>query len=231
MTMLSRVTVIFAALLLLAACGDGKTDRDIRPTEGAVTGAGVSSGAPDPSGPPSDGPAPTSHPSASSVAPDEVPNVVDMRLDQAEGILRGAGLLSINRADATGQNRTVLEPHNWIVRGQDPVAGTKITAGLTVTLKVGKSTDDLPTIEPTKGVVPDVRCRDLQTAQDALRGAGFYLLVPKDGLGGHRVPLVDRDWIVVGQSVAPGTQAGYKTTITLTVVKIGEPAGASGCQT
>ncbi|MEV0129740.1 PASTA domain-containing protein [Dactylosporangium sp. NPDC050688] len=229
MTRWPRGAMIGVVLLLLAGCGDGKTDDDIKPTAGAASAP--ASATPTEAGTSSAPSQPTSGPSDASVAQDEVPDVVTRRLDEAEGILRGAGLLSINRSDATGQNRVIVDPHNWIVRGQDPAAGTKIAPGITVTLRVGKSTDALPTIEPTKGVVPDVRCRDLQTAQDALRSAGFYLLVPKDGLGRGRVPLVDRGWIVVGQSVEPGTRAGYKTTVTLTVVKIGEPAGASGCQT
>jgi beta-lactam-binding protein with PASTA domain len=98
-----------------------------------------------------------------------------------------------------------------------------------VTLGVGKTTDAQPSIVATKSVIPDVRCRDLQTAQDALRAAGYYVLVPKDGLGKGRLALVDRNWIVIGQSSAPGSSPEVTSTIELTVVKYGDPTGNSGC--
>ena len=72
-------------------------------------------------------------------------------------------------------------------------------------------------------------CLDLQSAQDALRAAGFYVVTPHDGTGKSRVVLVDRNWVVIVQSVRPGTSPDRLTHIVLTVVKFGEPTGDSGC--
>lgn len=205
---------------------------------GVLAGCGVSGrpASPGPATPPT-APSPTSQPPSSESSPpdgngsaDTVPDVVGLHLDQAEAQLRGEGFLSIKRIDGTGQNRSILRTDNWVVTGQDPAAGSPVTPGVTVVLKATKPTDDLPTIDVSPGTVPDVRCHDLQSAQDALRKAGYYLLVANDGLGQHRYPALDRDWIVVGQSEPPGSAPKRTTTIHLTVVKYGEPTGQSGCR-
>jgi hypothetical protein len=70
---------------------------------------------------------------------------------------------------------------------------------------------------------------ELQAAQDKLQEAGFYLLASKDALG-DRHQILDRDWVVIGQSTAAGKLTLPLTKITLTVVKYGEPTGDSGCK-
>lgn len=173
---------------------------------------------------------PTTAPASPAPGADGVPDVTGLRLSDGEAKLRLAGFLSVRVVDATGQGRTVLEPNNWVVQTQDPRPGTTATPGLVVTLGVVKPTDGLPSVAAVSGVVPNVLCRDLQSAQDALRAAGFYVLTPKDGLGQDRVPVVDRNWIVVGQSAQPGSRPERSTHVELTVVKYGEPTGNSGCK-
>lgn len=215
--------LVCATALAVAGCGGSSGKR----AERAATAPAPTSAAPSPSDP---GGTVASSAEPASAGPGVVPDVVGQRLPDGEAILRGHGFLSINRVDVTGQGRTVLEPKNWVIRSQDPPGGVAATPGLTVSLGVAKPTDTVPSTAVVKGVVPDVRCKDLQSAQDALRAAGFYLLVPKDGLGQGRVPIADRNWIVVGQSAAPGSTPSPKSSIQLTVVKYGEPTGASGCQ-
>lgn len=221
------LVVSCAALLALTACAD---DPERPPTSPTRQGVAATPGTP-PATASADAatPTPTSSPSVTSAAALTVPKITGLRLSEGESHLRALGFLSINVVDASGAGRLILEKENWVILRQNPPAGAAAESGVPVTLSVGKPTDAQPTIKATKGTVPDVRCHDLQAAQDALRTAGFYLLLPKDGLGQGRFPLVDRNWIVVGQSVAPGSSPSASTTIELTVIKYGEPTGNSGC--
>jgi hypothetical protein len=171
---------------------------------------------------------PVSEPSPAAVAI-TVPDVTGMRLSQARAILDDAGLSNVGTTDATGKGRVILEPKNWIVTAQHPGPGTKIGRAEKVTLEARKPTDGIGPSSVTAGVMPDVVCMDLQAAQDTLQSAGFYLLSSQDALGGRR-QILDRDWVVVGQSVPAGKVALPLTRITLTVVKYGEPTGDSGCK-
>lgn len=159
-----------------------------------------------------------------------VPDVVGRRLSEAEGILSDAGFMSVRAVDDSGAGRAILEKNNWVVKRQDPAGGGRPATGISITLSVVKPTDGLPSISVDKGIVPNVVCHDLQDAQDALRKAGYYVLIAKDGLAQHRYPLVDRDWIVVGQSAEPGSSPKRTSVIQVTVVKYGEPTGNSGCR-
>ncbi|GAA3300453.1 PASTA domain-containing protein [Dactylosporangium vinaceum] len=218
-----RVTaaLVCATLLAIPGCADGP-DKPDKPGA-APPSVAASTAATDGSS--------TIAPSATASSIDtSVPDVVARRLPEAEELLRRHGFLAIRTVDATGQGRTVLEKNNWVVRTQIPAAGAPASPGLTVQLKVAKPTDEQAEGTVVKGVVPNVVCKDLQSAQDALRAAGFYVLTPHDGLGQGRIALVDRNWVVVGQSVEPGTAPDLKTHIELTVVKYGEPVGNSGCK-
>lgn len=158
-----------------------------------------------------------------------VPDVGGKRLSEARAILEGVGLSNIGTTDAAGKGRAVIEPNNWIVRAQDPKAGAQAARADKITLDVGKPTDGIGPTSVTTGVMPDVMCMELQAAQDKLQEAGFYLLSSKDALG-DRHQILDRDWVVIGQSAAPGKLTLPLTKITLTVVKYGEPTGDSGCK-
>lgn len=159
----------------------------------------------------------------------KVPNVVGKRLPDAHDALNAAGLTKIDYLDDTGQDRIVSQPNNWIVTGQDPVPGSKVQPGTRITLNVRKPSDGQGPPDTTDGTVPDVVCMNLQDAQDTLQSAGFDNLDSTDALG-DRYQIVDRNWIVVKQSARPGSRPSPTTLIMLTVVKYGEPTGASGCK-
>ncbi|MEU6186277.1 PASTA domain-containing protein [Nocardia sp. NPDC047038] len=63
---------------------------------------------------------------------------------------------------------------------------------------------------------------NLQDAQDAIQAAGVFFSRSKDATGKGRMQVIDRNWIVVAQSPAPGTLIGEGEAV-LSVVKIGEP--------
>ncbi len=155
------------------------------------------------------------------------PNVVGKRLSDAETALRDAGLTSITPVDDTGRNRIVIDPQNWVVDSQSPKAGTHVSS--TVTLQVRRPSDVKPGVTQT-GVVPNGVCMNLQDAQNAMQASGFVNLGSADGAGQGRVQILDRDWVVIGQSVPAGTKPGLTKRIVLTSVKYGESTGTSGCK-
>ncbi|MFG1924444.1 PASTA domain-containing protein [Cryptosporangium sp. NPDC048952] len=174
-------------------------------------------------------PSPSESPRAENTAASgrlTVPNLVGSSLPSADEKLKSLGFETPRTEDATGRNRPVLTRANWVVRGQDPKAGAQVADSTKVTLRVSKPTDNAATEAPSEGVIPDVVCRDLQAAQDALQAAGFFVLDSVDGSGEGRRQFVDRNWIVVKQSVAAGTRPVRSTRVLLTVVKIGEPANS-----
>lgn len=155
-----------------------------------------------------------------------VPNLVGARLPDAARQLESLGFGSPRLEDATGRKRPVLARENWVVRGQTPAPGAVVAASAKVTLRVSKPTDAAATDPPAEGVIPNVVCRDLQAAQDALQAAGFFVLASVDGSGKGRRQLIDRNWVVTEQSVAPGSRPVRSTRVLLTVVKIGEGGGS-----
>lgn len=157
------------------------------------------------------------------------PDLVGMRLIEAREALRNAGYATGAEAMEKGDNRPVLEPANWIVSGQDPSAGMPVEPGTRFSLTVVRPTDRTTAPATAKGVVPQVVCLDLQKAQGALRAVGFFYVTSSDATGQGRQQLVDRNWVVVAQSVPPDSSPGSATHIDLSVVKFGEPTGASGC--
>lgn len=159
----------------------------------------------------------------------KVPDVVGRRLTEARAALTAAGFDSVLTVDHSDRNRPVLEPDNWIVREQSPGAGVSVLLTSRITLRVTKPSDDRGSATTAGGMVPNVVCKDLQSAQDALQAAGFYNLGSTDGTGQGRQQLVDRNWVVTAQSSAVGSRPDPLTKITLTAVKFGEPTGASGC--
>jgi PASTA domain len=179
-------------------------------------------GSPTPSG------SPTSSASAPSAQP--VPNLAGLRLTDAQARLSAAGYTNVEPVDASGQGRHVLNPDNWVVQSTSPPAGTRAAPSTRITVRVVKPTDGAGSTHTTTGVIPEVVCKDLQSAQDALQAAGFYDLASADATGRGRHQLLDRDWVVVRQSVRPGARVGPQTRVLLSVVKYGEPTGASNCR-
>jgi hypothetical protein len=184
---------------------------------------------------PSDGgtPSATPDPTGSSTVPPGdvlVPDLVGQRLTDAKAALAGKGFTTVKAADASSQNRLILDDQNWVVEEQHPGAGVAVDPHAQITLNVRKPTDAHSPSRTDFGVVPNVVCANLQDAQNALRLSGFLLLTSTDGTGKGRVALVDRNWVVTRQSAAANSSPGLTTHITLTVVKYGEPTGNPTCQ-
>ena len=159
-----------------------------------------------------------------------VPDVVGQRLSGAVAALRGAGLSDVEPVDGSGLGRVVLNADNWIVKEQRPTPGEPVPPGSRITLTVTKPTDTSSGGAVSPGVMPKVVCGDLQAAQDALQAAGFHNLASTDGLGLGRMQILDRDWVVIAQSLPPGKRAPAGTRVVLSAVKYGEDTGGSGCR-
>ncbi len=219
-----RVTVLAVALAALAACGPVTADGSA-----TSTGSSTNPGSTTTSGSTAKSRS-TTKPSVSLKLDHTVPNVVGVRFSAAESALHTAGLYRVLGTDDTGRGRTVLDSENWVVDSQSPAAGTRIAVTTEVKLKVRRPSDTTSTPTVTKGTVPRVICMNLQDAQDALRGDDFYNLGSTDGTGQGRMQILDRDWLVIKQSVPAGSKPGFLKRIVLTVVKYGESTGSSGCK-
>jgi hypothetical protein len=62
--------------------------------------------------------------------------------------------------------------------------------------------------DPEDDLMPDVRCMDLQAAQDEIQDHGVFYSRSRDASGEGRRQLWDRNWVVVDQSPAPGQPIG-----------------------
>jgi hypothetical protein len=74
--------------------------------------------------------------------------------------------------------------------------------------------------------MPDLVGRDLQTAQETvqqLSGYAIAVTTAQDATGRGRDQVLDRDWTVCGQSVAPGEKITAETMIDFAVVPLAEP--------
>jgi len=76
--------------------------------------------------------------------------------------------------------------------------------------------------EAGASVMPSVLCMNLQDAQNKIQDAGVFYSRSKDATGKGRHQILDRNWVVVAQSPAPGTPIGEGDAV-LSVVKNGEP--------
>ncbi len=72
------------------------------------------------------------------------------------------------------------------------------------------------------GVVPQVRCMDLELARDKARVAGFTRMDWVDGTGRHRRPIEYRNWVVTAQTPSAGTAASSRTGVTFRVLAYGD---------
>jgi hypothetical protein len=71
--------------------------------------------------------------------------------------------------------------------------------------------------------MPDVVCMNLQTAQDEIQDHGVFFSRSEDASGAGRMQVLDRNWVVVDQSPAPGAPIGEGEAV-LFVVKNDEPS-------
>jgi beta-lactam-binding protein with PASTA domain len=169
--------------------------------------------------------------SAPSGAVRPVPEVVGQRLSDAVPALIRAGFKKVGPSDGSAEHRIVLNPENWVVKSQTPAGGTRADIGTKIALTVLKPSDAAGgSGGTTTGVMPNVVCKDLQTARDTLEAAGFPLIASTDGTGKGRTQIVAHNWLVIAQSAAAGTHANQGDHVVLTVVKFGEPTGNSGCK-
>ena len=74
--------------------------------------------------------------------------------------------------------------------------------------------------------MPDVVGLNLQEAQDQIQEAGVFSRAARTATGEGRHQVMDRNWIVVGQNIEPGTPFGEGDAV-LSVVKKGEEANAA----
>lgn len=179
--------------------------------------------------PATESPSPSASPSPSlpegAIA---IPDVIGKRLPEADKILKNAGF-TIKLHDASGQNRLVIDKNNWLVVSTDP-AGYTYPAKKSITVNVRRPTDGKGSQSVENGVMPDVKCKDLQDAQSALTEAGFHVVVTEDASGKNRPTFLGRDWVVIWQSEEPGTKPTAYTKITLRIIGFGEPVLDSGCE-
>ena len=173
-----------------------------------------------------------------------VPNVEGQRLDVAKSTLEDAGH---DTEVIGGGTFGVVDESNWTVCETEPSAGA--VPADKVKLVVDRECDDSgrsgstepqesnvtpeaedptpadePQVDPPakKVVVPNVVGMNHQAAQNRMQAAGLYMLDEEDATGLGRLLLYDRNWVVVGQSPAPGRRVSENRTITLRAKKIGE---------
>jgi hypothetical protein len=90
-----------------------------------------------------------------------------------------------------------------------------------------KSSSSAATAAPasTSFVMPNEVGKDLQAAQDDIQrvsGNPLFITHSHDATGQERHQILDRNWTVCSQNVAPGTQVQDTTNITFNVVKLDE---------
>jgi serine/threonine-protein kinase len=129
--------------------------------------------------------------------PVKVPGVVGKTVDEARGILVGAGL-KVNTTDDTTSTK---DPDT--VTGQNPSAGSQVKPGSTVTLKVAKAVE-----------VPDVTDLKQADAEKQLRDAGFQVKVRTQDTADQ-----SQDGVVLDQAPAAGEQRKRGSTVRLRVGK------------
>lgn len=68
-------------------------------------------------------------------------------------------------------------------------------------------------------VVADMVGQNYQDAQDVWRASGLVVVPAEDATGANRLPFIDSNWYVVGQSPEGGTEVPSGTSIMATVKK------------
>ncbi|MFW0793336.1 PASTA domain-containing protein [Gordonia sp. CPCC 205515] len=108
---------------------------------------------------------------------------------------------------------------------------TEPSPAATETTEEATATDTAMSTEPaatttttteTQAIMPNVVCMNLQLAQDAIQAAGVFFSRSRDATGQGRHQILDRDWVVVGQTPDPGTPFTEGDAV-LSVVKNSEP--------
>jgi len=78
-----------------------------------------------------------------------------------------------------------------------------------------------PTSVPAHSTVkvPNGVGLNYQAAQDAWRAAGLHVAPAVDALGANRLPVLDRNWVVLSQEPRAGVEVPRDSFITATVKK------------
>ena len=86
---------------------------------------------------------------------------------------------------------------------------------------------DVSTSVP-RPVMPNVVCMGLQEAQDLIQDQGVFFSRSEDASGQKRSQIIDSNWTVVDQNIAPG-QRFDEGDVVLKVLKIDEVAARGLC--
>ena len=113
----------------------------------------------------------------------------------------------------------ILDPRAWKVCDQQPQAGVKTSER--VRLVAARNCRNFA-VGDAPGRMPDVVGMNLQAAQNKLQALKFLNLHSFDATGQGRLQVLDRGWVVVGQTPAAGTSVGSGRYIRLGVKRIGE---------
>ncbi|PPJ29398.1 hypothetical protein C5F51_12965 [Nocardia nova] len=118
---------------------------------------------------------------------------------------------------------------------QPKIADTTTTLPVPTRTQPAPSTEAPPAQAPSSAPaatqaatvpMPNVVCMNLQAAQDLIQKAGVFFSRSKDATGAGRMQVLDRNWVVVAQTPAPGVPIGEGDAV-LSVVKKGEPGDCS----
>lgn len=92
---------------------------------------------------------------------------------------------------------------------------------MTPTRRASATATSAPSSKHTssKVVVPNGIGLNYQQAQDLWRGSGLVVLPAIDATGANRLPVLDRNWVVLAQKPAPGSKVDVGAEITATVKK------------
>lgn len=105
------------------------------------------------------------------------------------------------------------------------VIGESTTAATTSTTSATPTTIPETTASTKQAVMPAVPCgTNLQDAQNMVQAAGVFYSRSTDATGRGRHQILDRDWVVVGQTPPAGTPIGEGDAV-FSVVKISEFQG------
>ena len=124
-------------------------------------------------------------------------------------------IATVTMAATTVSPATVLESPVQVSTAHAPPTSTIV---VTETAQAGTA----EAAGKAPAIMPDVVCQNLQDAQDEIQRAGVFFSRSDDASGQGRAQLIDRNWIVVAQTPAPGSPVGEAEAI-LSAVKIGEP--------
>ncbi|XVU22914.1 PASTA domain-containing protein [Actinoplanes sp. CA-054009] len=134
----------------------------------------------------------------------------------ADGYAQGAA------AQASAQQTTAATATTSAVPAQPAELPTTAPATTKpVSTTAAATTKPVPTTAaaPAKVKVPSGVGLDYQSAQDLWRAAGLVVAPAKDATGAHRLPVIDSNWVVLGQDLKPGSTVESGSLITATVKK------------